>query len=153
VQLSRDGGTTWANLATHLIGTSLDWTATGALTDNAIVRVLAYDTIGSLLGWDDTDEVFTIASQQLGPPLPIDGSALLITFDGATVRLDWKAPVADTLHGPASHYRIMRGSDPQSLTEVATTVDPLYTEAAADTAGTPLTYYRIIAVNAAGETP
>lgn len=153
VQLSRDGGTSWENLATHSSGTTLDWTATGALTDNAIVRVLAYDTIGSLLGWDDTDEVFTLASQQLGPPLPIDGSALLITFDGATVRLDWKAPVADTLHGPASHYRIMRGSDPQSLTEVATTVDPLYTEAAANTAGTPLTYYRIVAVNAAGETP
>ena len=82
VQLSRDGGANWETLATQLTATTFDWTAAGPATTNAIVRVLSYDTFGTLLGSDDTAAPFTIAGGVLAPPLPIDGAQLLVERAG-----------------------------------------------------------------------
>jgi subtilisin family serine protease len=153
VSLSRDGGTTWETLVTGLTSTSYQWTATGSATENAIVRVSSYDAIGVLLGWDDTEQAFTIGSAILGAPFPIDGSQLSVSFDQATTRLDWKRPPTDVTHGPADRFRVMRGSDPQNLIEVGVVTEPTYSEPAGSTSGLQLVYYRIIAVNNGGETP
>jgi hypothetical protein len=150
VQLSRDGGATWETLVTQLATTSFDWTASGAATTNAIVRVLSYDTFGTLLGSDDSAAPFTIAGGTLTPPLQIDGSQLLVERLGADTVLTWKPPVTDLSHGPADRYHVYRGTDPRNLVEVALVDTTEYREAA----GAPepgLVYYRIVAANAAGD--
>ncbi len=149
VQLSRDGGATWETLATQLIGTSFDWPASGPATANALVRILSYDTRGTLLGSDDSEAPFTIAGGALAPPLPIDGAQLLVERLGAETVLTWKPPVADLAHGPADRYHVYRGTDPQNLVEVALVNTTEYREeAGAPVSG--LVYYRIVAANAAG---
>ncbi|MBP7148565.1 MAG: S8 family serine peptidase [Acidobacteria bacterium] len=148
VQLSRDGGTTWETLATNLTTTSFDWVATGESTA-AIMRVLSYDQAGTLLGSDDTNGTFTIAGTLL-PPNPILGAELLVVFDGSTVRVDWKAPLSDATHGPADRYRVLRGSNPANLQEVSLVNGTTYSEAGDATQGV-VTYYRIVAANAAGD--
>ncbi|MFN7966278.1 MAG: S8 family serine peptidase [Acidobacteriota bacterium] len=153
IQLSRDGGANWETLATNVTGLSYDWTVSGTPTESALVKVLSYDGRGSLLGQDTTDAPFTIAGAALNRPNPIDGSQLLTTWNGSSLRLEWKAPATDLNHGPADRFRIMRGTDPQNLSQVALVSTFVYTEDAAATSGGAIYYYRVIAANAAGDAP
>ncbi len=148
VQLSRDGGTTWETLATGLTATTFDWTASGAATENAIVRILSYDTHGTQLGFDDTDAPFSI-SGVLAVPFPIDPNEFRLEVAGTQLQLSWKAPPTDLEHGPAERYRIMRGTDPRNLVEVAVVTTPEYHEDLS--LAEPMSFYRIVAANAAGD--
>ncbi len=152
VQLSRDGGLNWETLAAGLTEQQYDWTAAGAATANAVIRVLSYDGTGALLGEDAMDAPFTLAEgATVGRPFPIDGGGLEVVATGGTVQLSWKAPLTDPSHGPADRYRVLRGSDPRALVEVGLVTDTRYSEEASATAGTSLVYYRIVAVNSAGD--
>ncbi len=154
VALSRDGGASWEPLAQNLAATQFDWTATGALTSNALIRVDSYDLQGKLLGQDVTDAPFTIGTSSAQRPFPIDGGTLSVVRNGAFVQFDWKTPPTDPNHAPADRYRVLRGASPLVLVEVATPADTRYSEDSALTAAQPLTFYCIVAANAAGdETP
>ncbi len=151
VLLSRDGGATFETLAAGLTGTQFDWTATGPRTANALVRVDAYDLQGTLLGQDLTKAPFTIGAASVMPPFPIDGGTLSVVRSGAFVQFDWKTPPTDPTHAPADRYRVLRGASPLALAEVATPADTRYSEDSALTAAQPITFYRIVAANAAGD--
>lgn len=150
VSLSRDGGLTWETLATQVTGNSFDWTVAGAPTSNAIIRVTSYDLMGKVIGYDDTDAPFTLAGTLLRPR-PVDGATLAVTLAGTQVQVNWKAPASDLAFGPADRFRVLRGTDPRNMVEVATVTSLQYLEDASATAGWPMVYYRIVAANAAGE--
>lgn len=59
VQLTRDGGATWEQLADSVQGTSYTWTSTGANTRDARIRVLAMDNQG-VMGYDWNDGAFSM---------------------------------------------------------------------------------------------
>ncbi|NJN63793.1 MAG: hypothetical protein HC882_02205 [Acidobacteria bacterium] len=151
VELTRDGGAMWEMLATGLETTRFDWTVSGALTENALIRVTSYDQLGNLLGADVTDSAFTIAGGTLLRPRPINGSELQVVFDGVTVELLWKAPSGDLEHGPADRFRVLRGTNPQMLGEVGVAGEERWTEEGSATAGEAMIYWTIIAANAAGD--
>jgi hypothetical protein len=149
VQLSRDGGMTWEVLASNLTGTGYDWTASGAITGQARVRVLASDNQG-LLGYD-TGGLFTISGPSYPPPHSIDGSTLIVDSDGDTLFLTWKAPDSDPTHGPATSYKVLRAGDARGPWSQAGAVTlPEFSESATVAPGTAI-FYRIVSVNPGGE--
>ncbi len=150
VHLSRNSGVTWEELASNVNGTSFDWTASGDLTTDAYIRVVAMDNQG-VMGYDISDGPFTIAGSELYPPYPI-GSTLELVISGTDLNLAWKAPVSDLTHGPADRYRILRAENPVGpFNEVDVVTETYYVEPISDTEGISLVYYRIIAANAAGD--
>jgi len=151
VQLSRDGGATWEVLDDNVRATRYDWTVTGELTGDAWIRLLAMDSQG-VMGYDWSDGSFVIADSVLHPPVPIGGT-LLMSVNGTSVDLSWKAPIADPMHGPADRYRILRGITPVGLSEVAVIANGTteYSETVDETAGDALVYYVVVAGNAAGD--
>ena len=151
VHLSRDGGMNWEELATGITGTAFDWTAAGILSENARVRVLAFDSQG-LMGYDVNDGAFTIAGPLLLPPHPVEDGTLEVVLEPEDLVLAWKEPYADLYHGPVDHYRVLRSEVPSGpYTEVAIVNEPIYRESLAATADMPALFYRIVAANAAGE--
>lgn len=153
VQLSRDGGTMWEEIASGLSGTALDWAATSPETDRARIRVLASDNHGPL-GYDTNDGDFTIAGPVLQPPGPVDGATLYAEMDGTDLVLAWKTPAVDAAHGPADRYRVMRSTDPRGpYSEAAVVTAAAYREVTSVAEETDAFFYRIIPANAAGEAP
>jgi subtilisin family serine protease len=151
VHLSRDGGDTWEELAAGVSGGALDWTATEPMTGNARVRVLAFDNQG-LLGYDVGDGAFSISGSALTPPRGV--ADLDADFDGVNLILTWKAPAADGAHGPADRYRVERSDAVQGpFNEVAVVTATSYSEPAGSGAPGTMTFYKVIAANAAGDAP
>jgi hypothetical protein len=147
VWLSRDGGETWEVLAAGLGGQQYNWTVTGPGTAAARIRVIAADNDG-VMGFDESDGDFTIAAA-LYAPAPVGD--LLASRQGATVTLRWKASVIDPTHGPAASYRILTATEangPFTQLGVAT-VDSFVLPG--ETEPSPIRFYRVTAVNAAGE--
>jgi hypothetical protein len=147
VWLSRDGGENWEVLASDLRSTQLPWSITGPATDRARIRVIAVDNQG-VMGFDTSDTAFTIAGV-LSPPAPLDD--VLVSKSAGSLTLHWKAPETSVLHGPATSYRVLVSTEANGLftelgttsaVEFTTTLDP----------STPIQFYRVNAVNAAGET-
>jgi subtilisin family serine protease len=151
IQLSRDAGATWEEIAGGLTGTAFDWVASGEITAGALIRVLAIDDVG-LLGYDTSDGLFTIAGPVLLSPYPVDGLTLVADYDAAGLTILWKEPVADLGHGPADRYRVLQAENPQGpYTEAAVVTLPQYTEPGAAMAPGSVLFYRIVAGNAAGD--
>jgi len=151
IQLSRDGGNTWEEIASGVSGTSFDWTAGGTITGSAKVRVLAIGWTG-LVGYDTSGGQFTIAGPALLPPAAVDGSTMNVDVIGSDLVIGWKAPAATLSYGPPSGYRILRSTDPkQAGTEVAVVTVEEFAEPLSATASTPIVFYRIVATNAAGD--
>ncbi|HXI04056.1 MAG TPA: S8 family serine peptidase [Candidatus Saccharimonadales bacterium] len=152
VQLSRDGGTTWDQLATGLTGTALDWTADGSVTASARVRVVAVDDTGAVLGYDDGNGAFTLAGATLMPPREIDGDNLYVDYSPIGMTMQWKWPLADLAFGPASGFRVMTSDRPNGpWTQQALVNDVEYTDASGDPPAGGIVYYRIVSTNAAGD--
>jgi hypothetical protein len=60
IDLSRDGGTTWENIATGIANTGVyNWNPTAPATTQAILRVKAHD-VADNIGQDVSDQVWTI---------------------------------------------------------------------------------------------
>jgi hypothetical protein len=147
VWLSRDGGASWEQLASGLGGTSYDWVVDGALTEEALVRVYALDQHG-VMGYDTSDATFVVAGA-LHPPSPV--SELLVGHDDAALLLEWKRPIVDLLHGPASHYRVLRATSPQGpWSEIAAPTAETTSDTLEVLPGQSF-FYRIVATNAAGD--
>ncbi|MGH9868475.1 MAG: choice-of-anchor D domain-containing protein [Candidatus Polarisedimenticolia bacterium] len=148
VILSRDAGESWEAVASGLTATSLSWTPSQPATSQARIRVLAHDSHG-VMGYDESDTSFTIAGQLMAPH---GVSTLQLTMEaGGGILMTWERPGVDAAHGPASHYRVL-----SSLVANGTFIQ-LGTPAAeswnepASTGGAGIVYYKIVAVNAAGE--
>ncbi|MDH3298822.1 MAG: hypothetical protein OEM96_11160, partial [Gemmatimonadota bacterium] len=147
VWLSRDGGASWEELASGITGTAFNWIVDGVLTEQALIRVFALDQHG-VMGYDTSDAGFVIAGA-LHPPHP--ASNLLAGHDDVEMLLEWKGPLVDLLHGPASHYRVLRATSPQGpWSEIATpTVET--TSDTLDVNPGQVFFYRVVATNAAGD--
>jgi len=146
VLLTRDGCQTWEMLADNLGSTSWSWMAGGSPSNSARIRVVAFDNQG-VVGYDTSDGDFTIASQAL-PPGEVGDTLELMMFGGDAV-LTWRRPAADVLHGPVEYYRILAAESAQGpFAELGITPAEEYRMPA--TGGPALVYYRVLAVNAAG---
>jgi subtilisin family serine protease len=149
VWLSRDGGESWEELADSVTGTSMSWTPTGPATDRGRIRVFALDSKG-VMGYDGSDADFTIAAELLPPGEVQD---LTVTVSGTDLRLDWKRPDATLEAGPLDHYRVLRALSPQGpFVEIGTPTTESFTDALANTELDATVFYKVTAVNAAGET-
>ena len=149
VALTRDGGATWETLASDLTGTSHTWTVDGLPTTQARVRVFALDNRG-VMGYGTSAGDFTIA-QAMNPPNEV-GDSLDLKIDGAIVTLSWARPVVDLLHGPVTHYRVLRAASANGpFVEIGTTTGESMTDTVSAMVGDTIIYYRVVAVNGAGE--
>jgi hypothetical protein len=147
VWLSRDGGFSWEQLVSGLRANQYAWSIDGASTSQALVRVYAVDNQG-VMGYDTRDAVFTIADL-LQPPA--DVTDLVFSRGGATTTLHWKAPGTDVNHGPATSYRILTASSASGLfQELATTTNDSFDQPIDSEPGS-IVFYKVVAVNAAGE--
>ncbi|HKY33808.1 MAG TPA: S8 family serine peptidase [Candidatus Polarisedimenticolia bacterium] len=149
VQLSRDGGLTWEALAGNLTATTYDWTAGGAPTSQARVRVIAEDNLG-IMGYDTSDGDFIVAGPLL-PPHDV-GETLELLDEGGDVVLIWRPLEPDVTHGPADRYRILRSFSAEGpFTEIGQSMGESYRDPHAATQQAALVYYKVIASNAAGD--
>ncbi|HKY33809.1 MAG TPA: S8 family serine peptidase [Candidatus Polarisedimenticolia bacterium] len=149
VQLSRDGGTTWELLAEGLSTTAHSWTAGGAPTVRARIRVVASDNQG-VIGYDTSDADFTVAGP-LMPPHDV-GETLEVFSDASDVILTWKRPAADAVHGPADRFRIFRSLSAEGpFTEIGQSTGESFRDPHAATQQAALVHYKVIASNAAGD--
>lgn len=152
IQISADGGATWTEIASGLTGTSYDWIADSSLTNSARVRVLAYDDMQLLLGYDDSDGSFMLAGPTLAPPGGVDGSRMLVERTGEVTTIFWEWPVADLAHGPATGFRIMttdqRGG---TFSEVALINNAEFVDASGDPPPGQAVFFKVVATNAAGD--
>ena len=145
--LSRDGGNTWETLASGLTGLSYSWTAGGPPTTDGLLRVMASDNQG-VLGYDTSNNSITIADVLHAPHAVGDLSA---STDGVDLVLTWSIPPTDLLHGPAASYRILVASDPGGpFIEMGTSILGSFRRGLNADNG-PMTHYRVISENAAGE--
>ncbi|HYC80714.1 MAG TPA: SBBP repeat-containing protein, partial [Solirubrobacterales bacterium] len=88
VELSRDGGATWSDIAASVRNTSatagsLNWVVTGPETAQALIRVSSVDAPGVA---DVSDRVFKIAAPSVRVTDPNTSSAVWTTGTTATVR-------------------------------------------------------------------
>ena len=147
VILSRDGGATWENVASGLMGSSYTWTVTGPSTSQALIRVFTLDQRG-ITGYDTSDAGFSIAASLLPPNGAFD---LLLEADATDLILQWKRPVPDLLHGPVAWYRIYQASSPQGpFDEIAEVTGETLRDPHANHAGARVLYFKVVAGNAAG---
>jgi len=149
VILSRDGGTTWETMASGLTTLSYAWTAGGPPSSRVLFRVFASDSQG-VLGYDTSDGFVTIADA-LYPPGEISGLTARVV--GGDLELAWPAPPADLSHGPAASYRIFAAPSPAGpFVEIGTAASPRFLRALSAEVGGMATY-KVIAVNASGQSP
>ncbi|HEY3174122.1 MAG TPA: S8 family serine peptidase [Candidatus Polarisedimenticolia bacterium] len=149
VLLTRNGGTTWEILASDLAATSFGWAVGGQPTSRARIRVVATDNQG-VMGYGTSAGDFTIA-ETLRPPNDV-GETLDVKVDGGEVVLQWQKPGIDTLHGPVGYYRVLRADTPNGpFTEIGTTTIESLREPVATMSAGSFHYYRVVAVNAGGE--
>ncbi|MGH9869077.1 MAG: S8 family serine peptidase [Candidatus Polarisedimenticolia bacterium] len=149
VLLTRDGGQTWEMLADGVSGTSWSWTAGGAPTTSARVRVVAFDGQG-VMGYDTSDADFALAGVLL-PPQDV-GDTLEVLDDGTDVVLIWRPAAADALHGPADSFRILRSYTANGgFVEIGRTSSEAFHDPHAATSGAAIVFYKVIATNAAGD--
>jgi len=150
VYLSIDGGATWQELATDLTGTQFNWTVPDVESANALIRVIARDGTG-MVGYDTSDEFFTIA-RVLTPPASV-GDSLEVEMSGSDTVLLWKRGPVDIARGPVAWFRIMMAEDPRGpWTQIGTTSQERFVEPLSTPAAGSVRYYKVIAVNSAGET-
>lgn len=88
VELSRDGGATWSDIAASVLNTSstagsLNWVVTGPETAQALIRVSSVDEPGVA---DVSDRVFKIAAPSVKVTDPNTTSTIWTTGTAATVR-------------------------------------------------------------------
>jgi hypothetical protein len=146
VYLSLDGGDSWEPVGSTQGVTGLEWTVPSASTDQARVRVHARDGL-LVLGYDESDEAFTISSA-LAPPGPVT-DLVLAPAEGGTL-LRWKRPLADAAHGPVETYQVLVASHPEGpFQQVAEVVSESYLDPTPPPS-TSVLYYRIVATNPAG---
>jgi hypothetical protein len=149
VRLTRDGGNTWETLATNLTATSYVWTVGGPLTSNARIRVIATDNQG-VMGYGTSAGDFTIAGA-LNQPNDV-GETLELKFNGTEVTLAWAKPAIDPLHGPVAFYRVFQATSPNGpFVEIGTATTESLVEPASTMSGGAILYYKVVAVNAGGE--
>jgi len=155
VLLSVDGGVTWSPLATHVAGTSFDWTADSSTTSVARFRVVAFDTTTGLeLGYDDSNGWFTLGGATLMPPRPVDGDRMDVVLSGGVLTIQWEWPQADAAHGPATAFRIMTTERAGgALTELANVAEPRFVDTTPDPPPGGMVAFRVVATNAAGDAP
>ena len=148
IWLSRDGGASWESVATGVVGTSYTWTVGGASSSHVIVRVDALDSRG-VMGYDTSDGELSIAGV-LHAPAPV--SDLVLSRDSGSVVLRWKRPIADAAHGPADSFRVLAASTPLGpFVEIGTVTEESLVEPTHELSGAGRVFYRVLAVNAAGE--
>ncbi|MFH2053237.1 MAG: S8 family serine peptidase [bacterium] len=70
VYYSADGGESWTLIAAGVAGTSAMWQTPATVSDQMLVRVFAFDNRG-VLGFDTTDETFTLTDQASGVDLVV----------------------------------------------------------------------------------
>jgi hypothetical protein len=149
VYLSLDAGATWQELGLNVTGTQFNWTVPDIESSYALVRVIAHDGT-AYLGYDTSDDYFTIA-RVLTPPASV-GDTLEVGVSGSNTVLVWKRGPVDIAHAPAAYFRIMVAGDPRGpWTEIGTTSSEQFMEPISSMAAGSVRYYRVIAVNAAGE--
>jgi len=147
VILSRDDGITWESVAIGLSSLSYSWTASGAPTSQARIRVLASDTAG-VIGYDTSDAGFTIAAA-LSPPHGVSTLSAQPGSVGGSLLLTWSRPGVDEVHGPATIYRVLRApSSHGPFVEIGTADVESFTDPAAG--GSGILYYKVVAENTAG---
>ncbi len=146
LRLSRDGGSTWEDIALGAGNTgSYPWLVTNPPTPNAVFRVTAHD-VADNTGSDDSDAIFTIANT----PVPVALEVFSAEPTDSGVKVSWKyadpATFVDTYveRGTASEGPWTRVQSPVSVTgAVASVVD------AAGETGTTY-YYRLQATDRNG---
>lgn len=120
-----------------------------AATSQARIRVFALDG-GGVMGDDASDADFSIAGALLPPGAAYD---LMARVDGTDLVLDWKRPATDLDHGPVDHFRVMRATSAQGpFTQIGTPTGETFSDPLAGTASDAAVFYKVTAVNAAGET-
>jgi len=148
VWLSRDGGETWEVMVSGLRGNQYVWNIGGPSTNHALVRVFAIDSQG-VMGYDTSDGEFVIADALFAPA---QVGSFVMSRSGEEVTLNWKAPIVDSTHGPATSYRILWGvSAAGPYTERGTTTSEQFVEPITAHSNSSIVFYRVIAVNGAGE--
>ena len=148
VWLSRDGGLSWETVAIGVTGTSYTWTVNGAASEVTRIRVDARDNQG-VMGYDTSDGDFSIAGALYPPAAARD---LVLSRENGSAVLRWKAPVTDPGHGPAASFRILAAPSAQGpFVEIGTAVEDRFIEPLHEFSAAEQLFYRIVAVNAAGE--
>ena len=75
---------------------------------------------------------------------PLDG--------GGIVTISWNRPAVDLLHGPVTYYRVLQATSANGpFVEFETTTGESVTAQVSTMAGDTIIYYKVIAVNSAGE--
>jgi hypothetical protein len=128
-------GTLSASTGTSTVFTAAATAATGSVTA----------TVGSVTG----SAAVTVAAQATVPGSPAQLTAATAASRGIT--LTWKAPVSPG-SSPVTGYRVYRGSSPGAETLLTSVGNVLtYTDTSARTGA--ISYYKLVAVNAAGQSP
>ncbi|HKQ62614.1 MAG TPA: choice-of-anchor D domain-containing protein [Candidatus Polarisedimenticolaceae bacterium] len=145
---SRDDGASWEPLAAGRVADTWTWSVAGPPTAAGRIRVLAWEG-AELLGYDTSDAPFLV-HHALPPPGPVP--ALRAAKSATELRLHWLPPPLGLAAGPAASYRVLQATAPggpfREIGAPSATAFPLDPAPEA-----PLVYYRIVAVNAAGEGP
>lgn len=146
LQYSIDGGLSWNVIATGLLNTgSFDWTIPDTLSNQARVKVIAYDTNGNQ-GEDISDEDFTISLN--GPPtitsftanpasVPTGGQSTISVQasdpDGDPLTYEWSATCGtlSSTTGPEDKTWTAPAT-PCTCTVIVIVTDPFYTSATSD---------------------
>ncbi len=148
VELSRDGGETWETLASNVSATQYTWSVSGPGTDQARIRVVAMDWQGAM-GSDTSDEDYSIATQVYAPA-PV--SDLVISRNVNQAHLSWKVAVPDSQHGVPTTFRVLTSTVPNgAFTELGTSAVDWFEDPLATGGPGSLVFYRVTAVNSAGE--
>jgi hypothetical protein len=137
-------GTAWsvspANLGLLSSGTSASTTFTAAATPGS-------GSVTATLGTVTATAPVTVAAKPAAPSSPTQLVAATATTRG--ISLTWNAPATQT-SGPITNYRIYRGSSPGAETLLTTIANTLtYSDTTARSGA--ISYYRVAAVNAAGQ--
>ena len=147
IQLSRNNGGSWENIASGVPNTgTYGWVTAGALTTQALLRVSAHDVVDNI-GTDVSDSVFEIADV----PVPVGLSLFLAEPTDNGVKLSWKF-TNDADYAGVRVGRATAAQGPFSTLNVGITVVDAVSSIIDNSAETGTNYfYRLEATSRKGE--